>query len=86
MSRIAARVVLVAALAASPALAATPPAQPKEGPGGSDYVGSEVAKRVLGDASGATFAFHAAGPAANPVRSSCSCTPGARSIRKATAG
>src|SRR5688500_7589734 len=48
------------------ALAATPPAQPKSGPGGTDYVGTEVAKRAVGRASAATYVFHPAGPAAAP--------------------
>ena len=68
MSRIVARYALALTLAASPAsvMAATPPVQPKEGPGGSDYVASEVTKRVIGNASAASFVFHAAGQAANP--------------------
>jgi dienelactone hydrolase len=68
MSRLTARFALVLALAASPVsvTAATPPAQPKEGPGGSNYVASEVAKRAIGNASAASFVFHAAGPAASP--------------------
>jgi dienelactone hydrolase len=63
-----ARFALALALAASStlALAATPPAQPKEGPGGSDYVASDVAKRAIGDTSGASFVFHAAGAPADP--------------------
>ena len=68
MSRLTARFALVLALAASPVsvTAATPPAQPKEGPGGSNYVASEVAKRAIGNASATSFVFHAAGPAASP--------------------
>ena len=65
MSRIAACAFLVAALAVSPVLAATPPQQPKDGPGGSDYVASDVAKRVIGNASAATFVYHPAGAAEN---------------------
>jgi len=63
-----ARFALALALAASStlALAATPPAQPKEGPGGSDYVASEVTKRAIGDASASSFVFHAASAAASP--------------------
>src|SRR4051812_15525569 len=63
-----ARFALALALAAlsTLALAATPPAQPKEGPGGSDYVASDVTKSAIGDASAASFVFHAAGPAASP--------------------
>lgn len=53
-------------LAGSSAMAATPPPQPKSGPGGADYIGSEVSKRAVGRASAATFVFHAAGPAAEP--------------------
>jgi acetyl esterase/lipase len=47
------------------AAAATPPAQPKEGPGGSDYVSGDVTKRAVGHASAATYVFYA-GPAAEP--------------------
>src|SRR3954451_14875178 len=63
-----ARFALALALAAwsTLALAAAPPAQPKEGPGGSDYVASEVTKRAIGDTSGASFVFHAAGAPADP--------------------
>src|SRR5687767_4409472 len=46
--------------------AATPPAQPKSGPGGADYVAEEVTKRAVGRGSAATFVFHAAGQAAQP--------------------
>ena len=48
------------------AVAATPPEQPKTGPGGSDYRASEVKKRAVGRQSAATFAFHAAEKAAAP--------------------
>ena len=48
------------------AAAATPPAQPKSGPGGADYVVGEVSKRAVGRASAATYVFHASGPAAEP--------------------
>lgn len=48
------------------AMAATPPLQPKSGPGGADYVAGEVSKRAVGTASAATYVFHAAGPAAEP--------------------
>jgi len=53
-------------LAAPWALAATPPKQPEQGPGGADYRVSEVAKRGIGTASAGTYVFHAAGPAAEP--------------------
>jgi pimeloyl-ACP methyl ester carboxylesterase len=55
-----------ALLAASGALAASPPVQPKSGPGGADYVAGDVTKRAVGRASAATFVFHAPGPAATP--------------------
>jgi acetyl esterase/lipase len=55
-----------ALMGASAALAATPPTQPKSGPGGADYVAEEVRKRAVGRASAATFVFHAAAPAAEP--------------------
>jgi dienelactone hydrolase len=59
--------ILVGALMA-PAVAfgAGPPAQPKTGPGGLDYVATEVTKRAVGTASAASFVFHAAGPATQP--------------------
>jgi dienelactone hydrolase len=54
-----ARLLIAGALAASSAaLAATPPAQPKSGPGGADYLGTQVVKRAIGQASAATYAFH----------------------------
>lgn len=56
-------------LAAPPAFAATPPKQPEQGPGGADYVATQVVKRAVGRASAATYVFHAAGEAseARPV-------------------
>jgi dienelactone hydrolase len=59
--------ILVGALMA-PAVAfgAGPPAQPKTGPGGLDYVATDVTKRAVGTASAASFVFHAAGPATQP--------------------
>lgn len=59
---------LAAALAAlalglGPAVAATPPAQPKAGPGGADYAATSVVKKAVGRASAATFVFHGNGPA-----------------------
>jgi hypothetical protein len=59
-------VLFAATLAAPAALAATPPAQPDKGPGGSDYKAKEVAKRAVGRAGAATFVFHAPGQAAEP--------------------
>jgi pimeloyl-ACP methyl ester carboxylesterase len=47
-------------------LAATPPPQPKSGPGGADYVAADVTKKAVGRASAATYVFHAAGPAPEP--------------------
>lgn len=47
-------------------LAATPPPQPKEGPGGSNYVASAVTKRAVGRASAATYVFHSEGAASEP--------------------
>jgi acetyl esterase/lipase len=55
-----------ALIGAMPAVAATPPGQPKSGPGGADYVAEEVRKRAVGRASAATFVFHVAAPAAEP--------------------
>ena len=62
-----ARLVFCAVLLAGwGAAAATPPAQPKSGPGGADYVAGDVTKRAIGRASAATYAFHVAGAAAEP--------------------
>ena len=57
---------LTGLLAGSGALAATPPPQPKSGPGGADYVAGEVTKRAVGRASAATFVFHAEGQPSAP--------------------
>ncbi|MEH3119863.1 MAG: alpha/beta hydrolase [Methylorubrum populi] len=55
--------VLAVLSAAGPAAAATPPAQPAEGPGGVGDRSATIAKRAVGKASAATYAFHKAGPA-----------------------
>ena len=62
------RLPLVLALFAAswPALAATPPAQPKQGPGGADYPAEAVTKRGVGSVGAPTYVFHAAGPASAP--------------------
>jgi acetyl esterase/lipase len=52
--------------AATAALAATPPAQPKSGPGGADYLGAQVVKRAIGQASAASYVFHLADAPAAP--------------------
>ncbi len=57
---------MLAASLGAPALAATPPKQPEKGPGGTDYVASQVIKRGVGTASSGTYVFHAAGPAKAP--------------------
>ena len=55
---------LLAALSvAGPALAAAPPAQPTEGPGGVGDKSATITKRAVGKASAATYAFYKAGPA-----------------------
>jgi hypothetical protein len=51
---------------ASGAFGATPPKQPDKGPGGSDYVAAEVAKRAVGQGSAATYVFHGSEEAASP--------------------
>ena len=56
------------ALACVPVQGATPPAQPKEGPGGPGDQKVAVVKRAVGRASAATFVFHAAGPAPSTGR------------------
>jgi dienelactone hydrolase len=53
-------------LAAPSAEAATPPKQPEQGPGGSDYKITEVTKRGIGTASAGTYVFHGAEQAAEP--------------------
>ena len=53
-------------LASSGALAATPPGQPRSGPGGADNPGAEIVKRAVGQASNATYVFHAAGAPSAP--------------------
>lgn len=55
-----------ALLLAAGAWAATPPAQPKDGPGGAGDASASVTKRAVGRASAATFVFHLAGPAPGP--------------------
>ena len=62
----AARLAILGLVAASAAVAATPPPQPKSGPGGTDYVAADVVKRAIGRASAATYVFHAAGAPAEP--------------------
>jgi len=57
-------ILLAAALAAPAALAATPPAQPDKGPGGSEYKAKDVVKRAVGRAGAPTYVFHASGPPA----------------------
>jgi dienelactone hydrolase len=56
-------------LAVPGALAATPPGQPEQGPGGKDYKSPEVVKRGIGTASAGTFVFHGTDtpPAPRPV-------------------
>ena len=50
-------------LGLGPAGAATPPGQPKTGPGGAEYGAATVVKKAVGRASAATFVFHGSGPA-----------------------
>lgn len=71
--RLTARRVLLAGLLAfasglASAQAATPPAQPKEGPGGVGDARASVTKRALGRGANVTFAFHAAGAAPSQGR------------------
>jgi dienelactone hydrolase len=54
---------VAAVLGISAAGAATPPPQPKTGPGGSEYSSTSVVKRAVGRAGAATFVFHGNGPA-----------------------
>ncbi len=57
---------LGACLSSLPALAATPPQQPEQGPGGRDYKISAVTKRGIGTATSGTFVFHGADTPAGP--------------------
>jgi pimeloyl-ACP methyl ester carboxylesterase len=57
---------LGACLAPHAGLAATPPKQPDKGPGGAEYVTTEVVRKAVGHTSAATFVFHAAGEPAGP--------------------
>ncbi|MBV9077484.1 MAG: alpha/beta hydrolase fold domain-containing protein [Methylobacteriaceae bacterium] len=57
---------LVSFCLAGPALAATPPAQPRSGPGSNANPDGEVVKRAVGTASAATYVYHLAGKAAEP--------------------
>jgi dienelactone hydrolase len=59
-------VIAVSVAGVTLARAAAPPPQPKTGPGGADYVATDVVKRAIGRASAATYVFHAAGAAAEP--------------------
>ena len=62
-----ARLLILASLVLGSAVqVATPPAQPKEGPGGADYVATEVVKRAIGRASAGSYVFHAAGQPSEP--------------------
>lgn len=52
------------------AQAATPPTQPKTGPGGSEYIAASVVKKAVGPASASTFVFYGTGappPQGRPV-------------------
>ncbi|WP_406600851.1 dienelactone hydrolase family protein [Microvirga rosea] len=53
-------------LLSSSAFAASPPKQPEQGPGGTDYPVAQVVKRAVGTASAATFAFHGSETATAP--------------------
>lgn len=48
------------------AVAATPPTQPKTGPGGSDYRSASVVKKGIGRASAGSYVFYPAGAPAEP--------------------
>ncbi|MBB3904951.1 alpha/beta hydrolase fold domain-containing protein [Methylobacterium brachythecii] len=54
---------LVALGVSAPAMAAPPPTQPLEGPGGVGDKGATVVKRAVGTASASTYAFYKSGPA-----------------------
>jgi acetyl esterase/lipase len=57
---------LIGFLLTGAAQAATSPAQPASGPGGQDYLGTTVAKRVVGKGGAVTYAYHLALPATQP--------------------
>jgi hypothetical protein len=57
---------LAASLIGAEVRAATPPKQPESGPGGANYETAQVVKRVVGQASAATYVFHPGADAAQP--------------------
>ena len=61
IARLAAYLVLGFALSGAAAFAATPPAQPKSGPGGAENPGAEVVKRAVGTQSAYSYVYYTAG-------------------------
>jgi dienelactone hydrolase len=53
-------------LTGSAVLAATPPGQPKSGPGGADNPTVEIVKRAIGSVSSASYVYYSAPPRAEP--------------------
>jgi dienelactone hydrolase len=61
IARLALYVALSLVLSGAAVYAATPPGQPKSGPGGAENPGAEIVKRAIGTQSAVTYAFHTAG-------------------------
>jgi acetyl esterase/lipase len=66
IARLAAYLALGLVLSGPTVFAATPPAQPKSGPGGAENPGAEIVKRVVGTQSAYTYAYYAAGQPEQP--------------------
>src|SRR3954453_9942813 len=66
IARFAACLALGLVLSGATAFAATPPAQPKSGPGGAENPGAEVVKRVIGTQSAYSYAYYTAGQPEQP--------------------
>jgi dienelactone hydrolase len=66
IARLALHLALSLVLSGSAAFAATPPAQPKSGPGGAENAGAEVVKRAVGTQSAYSYAYYTAGKPETP--------------------
>ncbi|HEV7873459.1 MAG TPA: alpha/beta hydrolase fold domain-containing protein [Enterovirga sp.] len=66
IARLALHLALSLVLSGSAAFAATPPAQPKSGPGGAENAGAEVVKRAVGTQSAYSYVYYTAGKPAAP--------------------
>ena len=66
IARLALHLALSLVLSGSAAFAATPPAQPKSGPGCAENAGAEVIKRAVGTQSAYSYAYYTAGKPETP--------------------